>query len=347
MIVTLLLFIFILGLTIFIHELGHFLFAKLAGVHIYEFALGFGPVVFKKIAKDGTQYAIRAIPLGGFVSMAGEEISYDKEKHKGRNMQDKTFLQRLLIMIMGVGFNFIFAFLLFLLIGFIYGASNLDPIIGDVKENYPAALAGLEKNDRVLSINDNKVKYIDDISLYITLANKEQGIVFEVLKSNGDNKSYTIYPVKESYDGKDVYVIGITLEKKVERGFFKSFEFAFKQELSLFKQMFKILGALITGNLSVNQLSGPVGIYSIVDQYKTQGLNSILYLLALLSINVGIINLIPFPAFDGGRILFLIIEKIKGSPINPKVENTIHSIGFILLIILMIYVTFNDILKLF
>ena len=111
--------------------------------------------------------------------------------------------------------------------------------------------------------------------------------------------------------------------------------------------MFVVLGSLFTGKLPVNMLSGPVGIYSIVDQYKTQGVNALLYLMALFSINVGVINLIPLPAFDGGRILFLFIEKIKGSPVNPKVENTIHSIGFILLMLLMVYITINDVLRLF
>lgn len=347
MIITLILFILILGITILVHEFGHFIFAKMAGVHIYEFALGFGPVIFKKVAKDGTQYAIRAIPLGGFVSMAGEEVDYDAKKHKGKNMQDKTFIQRFLIMFMGVGNNFIFAFLVLLLIGFIYGASNLNPIITGVSENYPAAVAGLDAGDKVLSINGNKVKYIDDISLYMTLADLKQPLLFEVEKENGVVEKYNILPEKQIIDGEENYVVGITLAKTSERGFFKSFEFAFKQEMAIFKQMIVVLKSLFTGDLAVNKLSGPVGIYSIVDQYKEQGLNSLLYLVALLSVNVGIINLIPLPAFDGGRILFLIIEKLKGSPINSKVENMIHSIGFILLMILMIYITFNDILNLF
>lgn len=344
MIITLILFILILGTTVFVHELGHFLFAKMAGVHIYEFALGFGPVVFKKIAKDGTQYAIRAIPLGGFVSMAGEEVEYDKTKNKGKNIQDKSFFQRLLIMFMGVGNNFIFAFLLLLLTGFIFGATDLNPIITNVSENYPAAISGLEAGDKVISINNHKVTYIDDISLYLTLADLEKPLVFEVEKVSGQSATYNIVPQKTD-DGK--YIVGITLEKKVSKGFFKSFEFAVKQELSIFKQMFVVLGSLFTGKLPVNKLSGPIGIYSIVDQYKTQGVNALLYLMALLSINVGVINLIPLPAFDGGRILFLFIEKIKGSPVNPKVENTIHSIGFILLMLLMVYITINDILRLF
>ncbi len=348
MIITLLLFILILGITVFVHELGHFIFAKIVGIHVYEFSLGFGPTIVKKIAKDKTQYSIRAIPLGGFVSLAGEEVEVDRNKQKGKNIQDKNLFQRFLVMFMGVGFNFIFAFLVLLFIGFIYGAPNLDPIIKGVTPNYPAAVAGLEENDKVLSINNKKVTYIDDISLYITLADLNKDLVVEVEKENGKNETYQIEAIKEKDEkGEEKYIIGISLEKVPEKGFLKSFEYAIKQELAMFKQMFAVLGSLITGKLSVNQLSGPVGIYSIVGDVKSQGLNAILYLIALLSINVGVINLIPLPAFDGGRILFVIIEKIKGSPINPKVENTIHSIGFILLMILMIYVTFNDIIKLF
>lgn len=347
MILTLILFILILGITVFIHELGHFLFAKLVGVHVYEFSLGFGPLIVKKIAKDKTQYSIRAIPLGGYVSLAGEEVQLDREKHKGKNLQDKNIFQRFLVMFMGVGFNFIFAFIVLFFIGILYGAPNLDPIIADVEENYPAAISGLEKNDKVLKINNNKVTTIDDISLYITLADYSKPIEFKVINKNNEIKNYFVTPIKEVIDKQDKYIIGISLEKKVEKGFIKSFVYAFKQECALFKQMFVVLGKLFTGHLSIKQLSGPVGVYSIVGAAKSQGISSLMYLIALLCINVGVINLLPFPAFDGGRILFLIIEKLKGSPVNPKVENIIHSIGFILLMALMVYITLNDIIKLF
>ncbi len=346
MIVTLLLFILILGTTVFVHELGHFLFAKKVGVHVYEFSLGFGPVLLKKIAKDKTQYSWRLVPLGGFVSLAGEEVEIDRKKHKGKNIQDKTLIQRFLVMFMGVGFNFIFAFLILFFIGLFFGAQDLTPIISEVTENYPAYNAGLEVGDKVLKINNKKVTYIDDISLYITLEIKNE-LTFEVKKENGNIEVYKVKPQKEiNKDKTESYIIGISVSKKVEKGFLKSIKYAFLQECAFFKQMFVVLGNLITGKLSIKNLSGPVGIFGIVGDVKKQGLSSILYLLALLSINVGVINLLPFPAFDGGRILFLIIEKIKGSPINARVENIIHSIGFILLILLMIYVTINDILNL-
>lgn len=169
MIVTLILFLLILGVVVLVHELVHFLFAKLMGVHVYEFSIGMGPNLLQKASKSGTKYSIRAIPLGGYVSLAGEEVEIDPEVQKGRNLQDKKVWQRFLIMFMGVGFNFIFAFLVLFFVGLIFGAQDLSPRVSEVTEGYPAALAGLEANDKILRINDHKVSYIDDISLYLTI----------------------------------------------------------------------------------------------------------------------------------------------------------------------------------
>ncbi len=349
MIITIVLFILILGLIVLVHEGGHFIFAKLTGVHVYEFSIGMGPLLAKKIAKDKTQYSIRWIPIGGYVSLAGEEISEEeRKKTKGSNLQDKTVFQRFLVMFMGVGNNFIFAFLILLMIGLIYGAPSTTPKISDVSENYPASQVGIEKGDIVRKINGHKITYLDDISLYLTVEDLSKPVTFEVTKVSGENTSYTLTPEKTTDDeGNTKYAIGIVLKAETEKGLINSIGYAFKEECAIFKQMFVVLGNLFTGGVKVNQLSGPVGIASIVGQAKVAGLASLLSLTALLSINVGVINLLPFPAFDGGRILFLVIEKIKGSPVDAKVENTIHTIGFILLILLMIYVTFNDILKLF
>ncbi len=350
MITTLLLFILILGVTVFVHEFGHFLFAKLFGVCVFEFSIGMGPkIISKKSKKSETVYSIRAIPIGGFCSLAGEDTD-EKElaKTKGKNLQDKNVLQRFLIMFMGVGFNFIFAFLVLFLMGLIYGAKDKTPIIERVENNYPAQIAGIEKGDTVLSINDRKVRYVDDVSLYLTVENMEKDVRIKVKKQDNSIKTYKVTPAKETDDkGNTYYYIGVNLGSKTERGFFKSIVYAFKQECALFKQMFVVLGSLFTGGVSVKDLSGPVGIYTVVGTMKNQGANALMYLVALLCINVGVINLLPFPAFDGGRIVFLVIEKIKGSPVSPKVENTIHAIGFVLLILLMLYVTFNDILRLF
>lgn len=349
MILTIILFILILGIIVLVHESGHFLFAKLTGVHVYEFSIGMGPLILKKIAKDKTQYSIRAIPIGGFVSLAGEEIDEEeRKKTKGHNLQDKTVFQRFLVMFMGVGFNFVFAFILLFFTGLIFGAPSTEPVLNGVTPEYPAAIAGLQKGDKVLKINDHKISYLEDISLYLAIEDLSKPLEIEAQKPNGQIETYQVLPQKtKDADGNEKYAIGIVLQADVNKGFLPSIKYAFNEECAIFKQMFVVLGNLFTGEVKVSQLSGPVGIYSVVGQMSKQGVSALLCLTALLSINVGVINLLPFPAFDGGRILFLIIEKIKGSPVNPKVENTIHSIGFILLILLMLYVTFNDILKLF
>ena len=225
----------------------------------------------------------------------------------------------------------------------------MTPVLNEVNYNSPAAKAGLEKGDKVLEINNHKIKYFDDIFVYLTIEDLSKSVSFKVEKQDKSIVTYIINPEKiKQDDGTEKYFIGVsTLASKAKPGLASAFKYSIDQEGAYFKQMFIVLKGLFTGNIPVNSLSGPVGIYSIVGQVRSQGLASIMSLIALLCINVGVINLLPFPAFDGGRILFLIIEKLKGSPVSPKVENTIHSIGFILLMVLMIYITFNDILKLF
>ncbi len=349
MLLTIVLFILILGVIILIHEGGHFIFAKLTGVQVYEFSLGMGPLIFKKIAKDKTQYSLRAIPIGGYVSLAGEEASDEERKRaKGKTLQDKTVFQRFLVFFAGVGFNFISAFVILVLAGLIAGAPSTEPILHDVTEGGPAAKAGIEKGDEVLKINDHKITYLEDISLYLTVEDLNEPVKFLIKKQDGSINKYTLVPEKaKDENGQKRYVVGIVLQADVHKGFIESIIYGFKEECAIFKQMYVVLANLFTGGVSINQLSGPVGIYSIVGEMSSEGVAALLYLTALLSINVGVINLLPLPAFDGGRILFLIIEKIKGSPVNPKVENIIHTIGFVLLIILLLYVTWNDFMKLF
>lgn len=345
---TLIYFILILGAVVFVHELGHFLFARLAKVHVYEFAIGMGKKIFSYKKKGGvTEYSIRMIPLGGFCQIAGENGDFEEEEiPSDRKMCNKSFIQRFMILFFGAGFNFIFAFILLFLIGLCYGSISSDPIIGGVSEQYPAYEAGLSEGDKILALNGVKVSTWDDVLWELDL-NKDKSVIFKVEKENGQVKEIAVTPQKVEQDDVTDYVYGISRSTTKERGFIVSLKYAVTKTQSLFKMMFNTVKSLFTGGVSVNDLSGPVGIYNIVGTQAKAGLESIIYLVAFLSINVGFINLIPLPAFDGGRILFLIIEKIIGKPINPKVEGMIHTIGFFLLIILMIYVTFNDILRLF
>lgn len=343
---TIIYFILILGAVIFVHEFGHFIFAKVSKTYVYEFSIGMGPKLFGKKGRNGeTDYCLRLIPLGGFVRLAGEEIDDDKTVKDDRKLYNKSFWQRFLIMFAGAGFNFLFAIILLFCLG-IAGTTTTKPVIGVVDEQYPAYTSGVREGDTILSINDVSIDSWDDIVWELHLNGSNEANI-KVLDNNNVQKTFKIKPVEEKENDVVNYKFGISQPTKIYSGLSNGFNYAFNKTKSLFKTMFNTFSSLFNGNVSVKKLSGPIGIYSVVDTQAKAGFSSLIYLVAFLCINVGFINLIPFPAFDGGRILFLIIEKIKGSPVSPKVENTIHSIGFILLILLMIFVTFNDIFRLF
>lgn len=344
---TLLYFILILGITVFIHELGHYIFAKRAGIYVYEFSLGMGPQLYSFRRKnDETKYAIRLFPIGGYVQMAGEEVEPDENIPLDKRLQSKTWMERFLTIIAGCLFNFILAVVLLFTIGLINGTPELKPIIGKLTDNYPAIKAGIDSGDLITHINGEKVSTVDDVLLKLELTPKGEPLDIKVNKENGSVKEYVVTPLKTVVDGEDVYRYGFAFSDKVNRGIIESLNYAVVKFVSIFKSMILVIGGLITGDIGFNNLAGPVGIYNIVGEEAKAGIVNILSLIAFLSINVGFINLLPFPAFDGGRVVFLIIEKIKGSPINPKVENAIHLVGFALLMLLMILITYQDISRL-
>ena len=346
--IDLILFILILGSIVFVHEFGHFMMAKLTGVYVYEFAIGMGPKLWSKKGKE-TEYTLRAIPIGGFCMMAGEDLEDDdlKKVPKNKRLQSKKPWQRFLIMFFGAGNNFIFAILLLFAIGLIWGGSSMEPVVTSVLKNSAAANSGIEAGDRILEINGHSISTTDDISLYLAVADPEEASDIKVEKENDSVKTYSVQPKKKKVDGQTTYQYGIGMHQEVEHGFLAAIQFTYKKTISIFKQMAVTVGYLFTGGISISQLSGPVGIFSIVGNQSSAGIMNIIYLVAFLSINVGFINLLPLPAFDGGHILFIIIEKIKGSPVNPETENKIHTIGLFLLMLLMVVITFNDILRLF
>ena len=344
---SLILFILILGAIVAVHEFGHFIFAKLSNTYVYEFSIGMGKKLFGKKRKGGeTEFCLRAIPLGGYVMIAGEDVEDDKIP-KDRQMCNKGFFSRFMVLFAGAFFNFIFAFVILFVSALIWGATSTKPFIGDVSPEYPAYAAGLEAGDLVLSINGEEIDNWDR-GLVMLQTTKGEAVVFEVQKADGRIEEYTVEPkLVTDEDGNESYKFGISTAYEKEYGFVKSLNYAVNKTISLLGSMWDTIKYLFNGKVGVNQLSGPVGIFSIVDSQAEQGIEAVLYLVAYLSINVGLINLLPFPAFDGGRILFLFIEKIFRRPVSKKVENIIHSIGFFLIIGLLIFVTFNDILRLF
>ena len=342
-IITIIAFIFILGVTVTIHEFGHFLFAKKAGIYVYEFSIGMGPRLFKFNRKnDETDYSIRLLPIGGYVQMAGEDIEVDEKVPKDKLLQSKTWKERFMTMVAGVMFNFLLAIVVLFIIALIRGVT-LDATKIDT-----STINELKKGDNIVEVNGHFVNNYDKLAIELSVAGSNS-FDMKVKHKNGTYDTVTVKP-KAVYDEKDNlkgYEYGFTITGKHEHSLLSSFKYAFSKFFSTVEQMFFTVWYLITGNLSLKLLSGPVGIFSIVGTAAESGFLSVLSLLALISINVGFINLLPIPAFDGGHILFLIIEKIKGSKVNPKIENTIHSVFFILLMGLMLYITFNDIVRIF
>ncbi len=349
-IITILILCVILGLIISIHEFGHFIAAKKSGVYVDEFSIGMGPVLWKHKPKDSeTTYSLRAFPIGGFVSMAEKKDPDNKKIKKDQILENKSFLHNLWVFINGIVFNFILAIVLFFISGLIYGRPISEPIVSSVSEGGAAEKVGIASGDRIIKINGTSIKTLDDFLLEASAKKLEDEYVFTVEKADGSIVDYNIYPeVKKDKNGKEESrIYGILFSGgSHKKGFKQAVIYAFTGFYENFVTIFKILGSLFNGKVSVKSLSGPVGIYTIVDSVKSQGLETLIYLTAYLSINVGIINLIPIPVFDGGRIFILIIEKIIKRKTGEKLEYTLNLIGFGLMILLMIYVTFNDIIRL-
>lgn len=355
-IIKILLLLFILGIIILVHEFGHFIWAKTFGVHIYEFSIGMGPLLHThKGKKDGINYNIRAIPIGGFVSMAGEvydsgEVDENNKKiKKDKLMCNKKWWQRLIILVAGVVNNFILAIVILFIYTLIWGGGAITPKVLNVVEDKPAAVAGLKSGDVITNINGYNVSSWDKAQIILYYKNTNEYYTFEVKHTDGTKEEIKIKPeiIKDEETGAESKLFGIQIDAEDTSNVFKSFIYSIRKFNSIISSMVYTIWGLISGKIGLSALSGPVGIYEAVGETINYGINYFLYILAFLSINVGFINILPFPAFDGGHVLFLIIEKIKGSPVNAKIENTCHLIGFILVFLLMIVVTISDIIKLF
>lgn len=345
---TLIYFILMLGIIVFIHELGHFIWAKKFGVYCYEFSLGFGPKLFSFRRKnDETLYCLRLIPIGGYVAMAGEEVDDDKSVSKDKKLYNKPWYKKLIIILAGIINNFILGFLILFLIALIYGSYTTEPIIGVVTKDSSSQKAGIKEGDKIISINGEKTRTWDDVTLKLVLSNNDKAQEF-LLETLDGKKKVSVKPEKiTDEDGNVSYSYGIGLDDTRYHGLGNAFKYATSKFGSIFNSMIVTIKALFTGKVGLDSLSGPVGIYSIVGSQSKAGLSGLLYLLAYLSINVGFINLIPFPAFDGYRAVIILIERITRKKVNAKVDAIVNQVGLFLLFALMIYITIKDVLRLF
>lgn len=328
--ITIIKVIFLLGFLIIIHEGGHFLVAKLCKVKVNEFAVGFGPVVWKKQGKE-TKYAIRLIPLGGFVSMEGEEERSDNK----RSFSNASISKRIAIVLAGATVNIIFGIVVY----FILMASTSTYItneIGEIYENYPAQEIGIQQGDKIIEVNNQKIN--DKTDLNRTLKENEGKEANVKIERNNEEINYNITPkVDNGY-----YYLGVGL-KKSEDTIINHIIFGVTETKEFLASIGENLKQLLTGNIGVDQMVGPVGIGEVVS--KTSGIFDFIYLLALISLSLGITNLLPIPALDGGKILILIIEAIRRKPMKQETESYIQLVGFTILIMLSIYVTYNDIMR--
>ena len=357
MVITILIFLVILLVLVLAHEFGHFLFAKLARVKVQEFAFGFPPRIFS-VQKGETRYSFNILLLGGYVKIQGEEGEDDTDP---RSFSAQKFLIKILIIAAGVGFNLVLAYILFTS-GFIAGTpvslDDNDPNpkaevrITEVQKGSPAQAAGLKTGDKLLSLEsiDGKSLTVSQISEVQKFIEEQRGKKISIKYERGEKilKGEALLREKKN-PGEGTLGIGMVRTGIERTGFFGALKKGFEQTFSLTiltaKSLLGFFREVFTGRASFEGVSGPVGIVNIVSDFSRFGFVFLIQLTALLSINLALINLIPFPGLDGGRILFVIIERIKGSPFHWKFTRAIHAAGFILLILLMILVTYHDILK--
>lgn len=322
----------VFGLLVVFHEAGHFTIAKLSGIKVHEFAIGMGPRIFKARDKE-TEYSIRIFPIGGYVKMEGEdEISLDK-----RSFSNKPVLTRIAVILAGPLMNFILAILLFSIIFYSIGFATTT--IRETTLGYPAEKAGIRAGDKIVSINGEQINNWNEI-VDIINSSEDRTLNITLLRDKSEN---TVQVKPAINPETNQAVIGITpvLEKSLGKSILESFD----RVLFVAKGMLDFFGKLFGGKASAEDVVGPVGIIHLVGEAAKTNIYNVLSLAALISVNLGMVNLLPIPALDGGRLVFLFIEALIGKPIAPEKEGFIHFAGFVLLIGLMVFMVYKDIVR--
>ncbi|MDD3894297.1 MAG: RIP metalloprotease RseP, partial [Syntrophomonadaceae bacterium] len=314
----------IIAVLVLAHEWGHFITARKIGIPVHEFSLGFGYKLFS-VTRDGVEYSVRIFPLGGFVRMAGEEMG-DNEDPKG--FSNRKPWEKILVSFSGPFMNFVLALIIFILVYAALGIPSAieDPIIGKVIADNPAAQAGMLEGDRVLTVNDIGISTWSEFTDRIASNPEGQTLQIQV-ERNGQIAELEVVPVKTQ--GNENPTIGVINAVKYERqGILTSIKLGLIQTYTMTVVLLQSLWMLITGGASVNDLAGPVGITKLVGDVARIGSVFVLNFAAFLSINLGLINLLPFPALDGSKIVFSLVEAVRRKRIDPEKEGFIHWIGF-------------------
>ncbi len=340
---TIIAFIFVFSILVFFHEFGHFISAKISGVKVYKFAFGMGPKIFG-FYKNETEYLICLIPIGGFVKMAGEmgqentEITIEKVPENQR-FDKKPLGVRALIVALGPFMNIFTAIIIFSLIFFIMGVPVITNNIATIVENGPADQAGIIPGDKIITINSTKIDNPKEIAEIIN--KNSDNILHITLDRNG--KSINI-PVMPKYDENyNKFRIGIELDTSIKKiSIFSAFSKGLLTTLNIIKLIFSNTIEMITGKVPV-EIAGPLGIAQMTGEAVRLGFLNLLYFTAILSIFIGLFNLLPIPALDGGHIIILIIERLRGKPLEAEKMNLIYLIGISIMMIIFIFATYKDI----
>ena len=324
--------ILIFCVLIFVHEFGHFAAAKACGIKVNEFAIGMGPAFFKK-QKGETQYSLRIFPIGGFCAMEGE----DEDSEDERAFNNKPAWKRAIVLVAGAFMNLVAAVVLMIIIACWSGQATT--VIDQVLDDSPAYEAGIQAGDVITAVDGKKTDSWNDILTAIG-GKKDEAVEITLLR-DGSELSITAAAEYDEESGR----AKIGIKPEIRHNVIAGFGTGVKNTGKMTVMMYDTIRQLITGDVSVKELSGPVGIVYAVNDTAKAGVIYVVYLSALLSLNLAIMNMLPLPALDGGRLLFLLIRKITGKRVTDEMEGRIHFIGIVLLMLLMVFVTWNDIVK--
>jgi len=340
-----------LGLLIVFHEFGHFIIAKLSGVGVLTFSVGFGPKLFVR-KKGETEYALSAFPLGGYVKMIGEDPDEEvSQADRERSFAHKSLFKRCAIVFAGPGFNLMLAVLLLMLVFVFYGVPVMSTLVSGVEKGSPAEQAGVAKGDRIVAIDGKQVSEWEELSQTIK-GSQGKPINLEI-RRGGETIKVAVQPTKKEGksifgERKDDWMIGIGSQGTIEKG--KpglAVGKAFTQTWDYIKITLLAFYKMITGDVSPRNIGGPILIAQMAGQQAQEGVGNFLHFLAVLSINLGVLNLLPVPVLDGGHLLFFLVEAVIRKPVSVRVREMAQQVGICLLALLMVYAFYNDIVRFF
>ncbi|MBQ8556828.1 MAG: site-2 protease family protein [Clostridia bacterium] len=337
--------ILLLGILIAVHEFGHFMAARICGIEVMEFAIGFGPKIVGWTGKSGTKFAFRCIPLGGYCAFYGEDDVDGKHKDDPRAYNKQSVWKRMFSVIMGPMMNFILAFVVATVFYWCAGAAEVTSTIDQIEAGRPAASAGIAVGDRIIGVNgvDMSERPATEIREAV---NGAEPVTVTILRGE-ETFETTITPFWD--EELQRYRIGITFgSRSVPLPFMQAVEYSWSYCVEAGTLIVRTLGEMVTKGEHLDEVGGPVGAVATVSQaVQQEGWTAFVGMLVMISVNLGVMNLLPIPGLDGSRFIFMVIEAVRGKPVKPEREAMVHMIGMLFLFALMIWFTFKDIIRLF